>query len=292
MLQGIVELTGINYLDNDSEQDNPIDLTLGFRYRTKYGFVVGAGFNTNLKMDNDRRAQPYGAVVQLSYYEPAPTPTPPPEIKPREEINHPPRVKIFAPETVTGCDTPDVRAKASDPDGDILTYTWSTTHGEIMGTGPFVQWKSPCCEPIIATIAVNVDDGRGGTASDSVQITVVCPPPPVETIIFEPVHFDFDSARLTNIAKAILDDVALSLNRDPRIEVSIEGHTCSIGSNEYNMKLGTRRAQAVFNYLVKRHGISPSRLTVTSFGEEKPIAPNDTKDGRKKNRRVELIVPY
>jgi outer membrane protein OmpA-like peptidoglycan-associated protein len=291
-IQGIFELTGIYYFDDDDDQDDPVDITVGFRYKTMHGLQVGAGFKANVAMDSDSSEQPYGAIVEVAYYEPDPTPTPEPIIEPRQEINHPPRVKIFAPETVTGCENPDIRAKGSDSDGDILTYSWNWSHGEIIGSGPFVQWKSPCCDPVIATISVTVDDGNGATGSDTVQITVICPPPAPEVVVFDPVHFDFDSARLTNIAKAILDDVALSLKRDPRLEVSIEGHTCTIGPSEYNIKLGMRRANAVYKYLVDRHGISPDRLSVKSFGEDRPIAPNDTLEGRKMNRRVELIVPY
>jgi OOP family OmpA-OmpF porin len=69
--------------------------------------------------------------------------------------------------------------------------------------------------------------------------------------------------------------------------VRVEGHTDSLGSEEYNQNLGRRRAETVRNYLV-RGGVAPQRITVRSYGETRPIATNDTDEGRQLNRRVEL----
>jgi len=71
--------------------------------------------------------------------------------------------------------------------------------------------------------------------------------------------------------------------------VDLDGHTDSIGTERYNQGLSERRARAVRDYLVKK-GINPARITTRGFGETKPIADNKTRDGRAKNRRVEIRV--
>ena len=75
---------------------------------------------------------------------------------------------------------------------------------------------------------------------------------------------------------------------NPAVMVEIQGHTCSTGPAEYNMELGYRRADAVFEYL-KTKGISPDRLRKVSYGETMPVASNATDEGREQNRRVDLV---
>jgi len=116
-------------------------------------------------------------------------------------------------------------------------------------------------------------------------------PPPSGTQIAElrGTHFAFNSAKLTPEGEAILDQAAAVMEKNPSIHVRIEGNTDSVGSDAYNMKLGQRRADSAESYLVSR-GISASRLSTVSFGESKPIASNDTAEGRAQNRRVDLVV--
>jgi OOP family OmpA-OmpF porin len=101
------------------------------------------------------------------------------------------------------------------------------------------------------------------------------------------VEFEFDSAALTGASSVVLDVALDSLKTCPNIPVRVEGHTDSIGSDDYNQRLGLRRAQAVRQYFVDR-GVSSSRISAKSFGESRPIASNDTDEGRALNRRVEL----
>jgi OmpA-OmpF porin, OOP family len=101
------------------------------------------------------------------------------------------------------------------------------------------------------------------------------------------VNFDFDRAVIRSDAKSKLDDLVTNL-RGVNLEVIIAiGHADSIGSDAYNMKLSLRRADSVKAYLVSK-GIAASRIYTEGKGERQPIADNKTKEGRAKNRRVEI----
>jgi len=106
-------------------------------------------------------------------------------------------------------------------------------------------------------------------------------------IVLRGIEFAFDKAEITGTSSVILDVAVDQLKRCPMIPMEIDGHTDSVGSEEYNMGLGQRRADAVKVYFVNK-GISSGRLTARSFGETRPVASNDTEEGRQTNRRVEL----
>ena len=108
-------------------------------------------------------------------------------------------------------------------------------------------------------------------------------------LVFEDVHFDFDRFNLRPDAIKILDDAVTKLMAQGDVRVTIEGHTDSIGTVEYNLALGERRANSVRDYLVQR-GIQNMRLMTVSYGEERPIADNATAQGRAMNRRAHLVV--
>ena len=103
------------------------------------------------------------------------------------------------------------------------------------------------------------------------------------------VLFDFDKSILKNEGKNKLDDLATKV-KAINLEVVIAiGHTDSIGADAYNQKLSVRRAESVKAYLVSR-GVEPNRIYTEGKGEKQPVASNTTKDGRQKNRRVEIEV--
>jgi outer membrane protein OmpA-like peptidoglycan-associated protein len=106
----------------------------------------------------------------------------------------------------------------------------------------------------------------GLTATDTVTIQVIARP--VKEIVFEDVHFDFDRYSLRPEATRALDEAIKVLQANPDLRVEVEGHTCNIGTAEYNLALGERRANAVREYLTSR-GIAADRLRPVSYGEER-----------------------
>jgi OOP family OmpA-OmpF porin len=115
-------------------------------------------------------------------------------------------------------------------------------------------------------------------------------PPPVDNcgrIVLRGVNFEFDKSNIDAASAGVLDVAAEQLQGCPNVNVRVEGHTDSIGTDAYNQGLSERRANAVMGHLVDR-GVSASRLTAVGYGEANPIASNDTAEGRALNRRVEL----
>ncbi|MBZ5487759.1 OmpA family protein [Halomonas aquamarina] len=108
-----------------------------------------------------------------------------------------------------------------------------------------------------------------------------------DSVVLNDVNFEFDSAELTSNARNILNGVAERLVNNPDVRVSIEGHTDSRGTAQYNKDLSQRRAESVTTYLAQR-GVGSNRMRAVGYGEERPIASNDTDEGRAQNRRVEL----
>lgn len=129
------------------------------------------------------------------------------------------------------------------------------------------------------------------------------PVPPPEPPVVQPrqpqdlrtdeIHFEPGSARLTNIAKAILDEVALRMKQEPSSTALVIGYTDDRENTGANRDLDRRRAEAVRDYLVSRHGIDASRITVEGRGTSDPVGDNTTAEGRLRNRRVviRLVLP-
>lgn len=109
------------------------------------------------------------------------------------------------------------------------------------------------------------------------------------TIILDDVLFDFDKSNVKPEAASILDRLVAFMNENKDKKVSLSGHTDNVGSEAYNQKLSERRVSSVQDYVVKK-GVEGSRVSGQGFGESKPIADNKTREGRAKNRRVEIKV--
>ena len=209
---------------------------------------------------------------------PPAAPTPPPANRP-PTFNGPIQAN---PPTLQPGQSTNLTSPATDPDGDVIVYTWSAQAGTFsQQTGINTTWTAPNQEGNYP-LTVTANDGRGGTATNSITIPVTRP------ITFEDVHFDFDMSMLRPDAIQILDRAVMTLQANPMLTVTIEGHTDSVGTAEYNLSLGERRANAVRDYLVNR-GIAQGRMRTVSYGEERPVADNGTDAGRAMNRRAHIV---
>jgi peptidoglycan-associated lipoprotein len=104
-------------------------------------------------------------------------------------------------------------------------------------------------------------------------------------------NFAFNKTTLPDEAKARLDKMVADLKADPKgVFIEIEGHTDNRGTPEVNEKIGLERAEAVKRYLYEQHQVPLHKINVISYGEQKPVAPNNTRDGRAQNRRVVVKV--
>ena len=121
--------------------------------------------------------------------------------------------------------------------------------------------------------------------------------PEIETLktllnwVSQSIFFETGSARLLSRSFSALDSLVNLLMNYPVLKLSIEGHTDNVGGATYNQSLSEKRASAVMIYLINV-GINSTRLGVTGYGQQKPVADNASSDGRARNRRVELLLSY
>lgn len=210
------------------------------------------------------------------------TVTPPPPPAP----NRPPTVAVQCdPSVLEPGQTAKCAAQATDPEGGPLTYQWKAAAGTLSPTdAPNTTFTAPQTDgPVTVTVTATDNAKNPATASASLLVQR-------RTVIeFEDVHFDFDRFNLRPDALKILDAAVASLQANPNIQVTIEGHCDSIGTQQYNLALGDRRANAARDYLIMR-GIAASRLRTVSYGEDRPIDTNETPAGRARNRRAHLAI--
>ncbi len=136
---------------------------------------------------------------------------------------------------------------------------------------------------------IDAKDECPGTPAGVKVNSVGCPEVGEKIMSLEGVNFDHDKATIKSDSEGILNNAISVLNDNASVKVRVEGHTDSSGSDDYNLKLSQRRAEAVAAYLVAG-GIAADRLSAVGYGESAPVAPNDTKENRYRNRRVDLVV--
>ena len=101
-------------------------------------------------------------------------------------------------------------------------------------------------------------------------------------------QFAFDDYSLSSKAKENIEKLGSWMSKNSKAKIQVEGHACEIGTNEYNLALGERRANSGKKYL-EGLGVNPGRLSTISYGEERPLDPGHTEEARSKNRRDEFV---
>jgi len=183
------------------------------------------------------------------------------------------------------------QTRVTAADGGNVIDNWQNGTGELVwknGTNELC-WRDSTWTP--ATAAVGCDGALVPAAAPVAPPAAVRPAPPVASKVTfaADAFFDFDKSVLKPEGRAKLDDLVSKIS-GVNLEVIIAvGHTDSIGSDAYNQKLSVRRAEAVKAYLVSK-GIERNRVYTEGKGEKQPVADNRTKEGRAKNRRVEIEV--
>ncbi len=171
-----------------------------------------------------------------------------------------------------------VTARAADADNDPLTYSWRTNGGQIVGSGASVQLDTTGLAAGRYTVTGRVDDGRSGAADCTVDVGVTVPPPPPQASKLSECFFRPASARVDNVCKRVMDDVALRLQNDPKASVAIIGYADP--KERKPEKLAKDRADAAKKYLVSK-GIADSRIDTRAAGGQA--------GADKQNRRVDVI---
>jgi outer membrane protein OmpA-like peptidoglycan-associated protein len=205
----------------------------------------------------------------------------------RERIipNRPPTIECLTTTMdVASGGSVELRARASDPDGDKLTYSWSATGGAVSGTGETATFNAAGVRAGSYAVTVTADDGRGGKSSCSMTVNVS---ERLSVTKDKCGYFMPGKARVDNCAKAILDDLAVRMKNDPKLRANVIGYTDASRLEKSKKALGESRAKAVAAYLEKQ-GVEASRLTVTDGGANNPVGDNKKVAGRTLNRRVEI----
>jgi outer membrane protein OmpA-like peptidoglycan-associated protein len=111
------------------------------------------------------------------------------------------------------------------------------------------------------------------------------------TITLSEVLFEVNSYRLKQELIPTLDSLANFLRKELKSDVNVSGHTDNSGKEDYNLTLSSQRAEVVAGFLLDR-GVDPERVNFMGMGSSQPVLPNDTPEGRRKNRRVEILIRW
>jgi outer membrane protein OmpA-like peptidoglycan-associated protein len=186
------------------------------------------------------------------------------------------RASVMAGEKV------QVTASVNDQTGTALTYQWITNGGQLTGTGASVELDTSGLLPTTYTVTGRVQNAKGGAADCAAKVTIEAPPPPPHASKINQCNFMLHSARLDNVCKRILDDVALRMQNAPRARVVLIGYSSPRkGSAQMaSIRLAHARAENAKKYLASAKGVDASRIE-TAIGSGEVAG--------KENRRVDII---
>ena len=233
---------------------------------------------------NDAEAIRLAQSIVTELAQPAPAPAP----APRAVTCPPPVARLTVPDRAQVGEAVALDASASTTQSGQATYTWDFGDGTPPATFTFPRTTHAYARAGNYTVKVTVDDKGCGTSSATAPLTVI-----LRVVLQEKaggkVLFDFDKADLKPEARRQLAVVLQALREQPSLQTQIVGHTDSVGSDAYNMKLSERRAGSVANYLGQQ-GVPRQNIKTDWRGKREPVASNATAAGRAQNRRVEITL--
>ena len=199
-----------------------------------------------------------------------------------------------------------------------MTLTWESRNAATLDIQPGIGSVTPVASgsrqvtPASSVTYEVTATGPGGKISDTLRITVndpppaaaaaprggpsVAPPPALNLTAqqlfdrdMQPINFDYDKSDIREDQKGKLQTATAYMKANPNVRITIEGNTDERGSEEYNLALGDRRANAVKQYLAAQ-GIAETRLSSVSYGEERPACTTQTEDCFQQNRRAAFRI--
>jgi len=213
------------------------------------------------------------------------------DIKVEEKPNHPPTASMSVERSpILPGEHTGITCNGSDPDNDPLTYSYTTSGGQITGSGSSVQFDSTGLAPGTYTVKCVVNDGRGGTADASGNVEVKEPPQIKQLEAKLALHSIYFPTAQPTVAKpngglqpsqaatldALASDFLQYLKYRPDAHLTLQGHADIRGAKEYNIKLSERRVERTKNYLVEK-GVPADHLQTQAFGFEKNMTDAEVK---------------
>jgi outer membrane protein OmpA-like peptidoglycan-associated protein len=216
------------------------------------------------------------------------------DIKVEEKPNHPPTAALSVERSpILPGERTGVTCNGSDPDNDPLTYSYTTTGGQIVGSGSNVQFDATGLKPGSYTVKCTVNDGRGGTADASGTVEVKQPPEPPQVKQLEAkltLHSIYFPTAQPSVAKpmggllpsqevtlnALASDFKEYLKYRPDAKLILEGHADIRGAKDYNVKLSERRVERTKSYLIEK-GVPADHIETRAFGFEKNMTSEEVR---------------
>jgi outer membrane protein OmpA-like peptidoglycan-associated protein len=238
------------------------------------GVAVGT-YTVNVKVDDGR-----GGTASCSA-----------DIKVEEKPNRPPIASCSTDRSpITVGERTGITTTASDPDGDPLTYSYTTSGGQIIGSGDKVEFDSTGLQPGSYTVKCAVNDGRGGTAEGSTMVEVKEPAEIKQLETRLALHSIYFPTALPSVSKpngglqpsqaatldALASDFLQYLKYRPDAHLTLEGHADIRGAKDYNMKLSERRVARAKNYLIEK-GVPADHIDLKAFGFEQNMTNEQVK---------------
>ena len=213
------------------------------------------------------------------------------DIKVEEKPNHPPTAAVSIERSpILPGERTGITCHGSDPDNDPLTYSYTTTGGQIVGSGSSVQFDATTLQPGSYDVKCTVNDGRGGTADSSANVQVKEPPqikqleaklalhsiyfPTAQPTVAKPTGGLLPSQEVT--LDTLASDFKQYLTYRPDAHLILEGHADIRGAKDYNVKLSERRVERTKSYLVEK-GVPADHLETRAFGFEKNMTSEEVK---------------